>query len=1060
MTLTRLLLAYCLLSLSCAEHSSAQLKEPYYDINIPSLNAAEALNKLAEQTGAILLFPYTLAESRQTNAVLGRYTLTEALQLLLKDSGLSSGVSERRVIEISANEAGADEKGSEAMATQKRPVGKKIAAMLASALATSSALGQETANTDDGAVEEITVTGSRVARSGFDTPTPITLVGREDIENTGYTNIDDVLLRLPQVTIGLGAQNSFANGEAGAAFINLRGLGTNRSLVVIDGRRRVSGSSTQSAVDLNTIPAAMIERVELITGGASAVYGADAVTGVVNLITKRKFDGLEIAARSGISELGDAERYLFSVTAGTEFAEDRGFVNVAGTFSRSTQLAVNEREFSNFCMQTAVNPENTGPNDGIFDNITYRDTVVPILSATGSFEIGGIAYTYDPAVGARPFNNELDLHAFASIGTDGRCTTADQTIVRPEQETISMFSKFGYSVFDNTRLFVEADFSAIETVDPERWLFDLVGSIYPQGLILHRDNPLLPESVTDLMDAVGQTELVYNGTYYNHGRLSRFYDRDTYAIVTGVEGTIGERWDWNVFYQHGEFEDNITQINTRILSHFLSAVDVITDPVTGEPVCRSGDPDCVPIQIIGGGDLTSGQRDYAFYDKLQSVRNTQTIYGAQVTGDFIELPAGAIGMAFGAEYREETIRLREDKLYLLGDAFPAPPGFEPMDASLDVSEVYAEFVIPLLNDSFMSRQLDLELAARYSDYKTIGETMAWKGGVNWTPVDQLRIRSTLSRSVRAPNLNELFGPVNGVFTFTDDIDPCRPEGITANPQRTENCRSLGVPDDYNPDVGDGVFITLSGGNPDLSEETADTWTAGIIWTPELFRGISLSADYWNIEIEGAIGRLSAIQVLNRCVDSETIENIFCDQVTRGPDFFITGLNSRDLNIGSLTAAGVDFAGSYDFDAAGGSFGIELNATYLTEHERQVDATDPSSLDIALGEVENPEWRTNLAIRYSKGDFAGILNTRYFDSVKQDAQFSDEFLDSNEISSRTYHDLVLRYVYADSLEFVFGVNNILDTEPPHNNPEVYNGRRLGSNYDVLGRYFNVGVTVEF
>lgn len=1058
MTPVKFALVCFVLSVSGARYCIAAPTEPFYDINIPRSNAAEALNRLAEQTGAILLFPYTLAEARQANAVVGRYTLPEALNLLLKDSGLSSDVSKKQVIQISRTETELDNRGEEAMAAKQVPLGKKLSALFMSAFAASGASAQDTEAVDD-APEEIIVTGSRVARSGFDTPTPITLVGREDIENTGYTNIDDVLLRLPQVTIGLGAQNSFANGEAGAAFINLRGLGTNRSLVVIDGRRRVSGSSTQSAVDLNTIPAAMIERIEIVTGGASAVYGADAVTGVVNLITKRDFDGLEVAVKGGISERGDAERYSASVIAGTELSDDRGFISVAGSYSRNMPLAVDEREFSDFCMQTAVNPENTGPNDGIFDNITHRDTVVPILSAHGSFEIGGIAYTYDPV--ARPFNNELDLHAFASIGTDGRCTTADQTIVRPKQDTLSMFSKFEYSVLEDTSYFLDVDFASTETVDPERWLFDLVGSIYPNGLILNRDNPLLPESVTELMDAAGQTELVYNGTYYNHGRLSRFYDRDSYTVVTGLEGTVAERWEWNLFYQYGEFEDNITQINTRILSNFLNAVDVIADPNTGEPVCRSGAPGCVPIQIIGGGELTPAQREYAFYDKLQSVRNTQTIYGVQVTGDLFELPAGSLGMALGAEYREETIRLREDKLFLQGDAFPAPPGFEPLDASLNVSEVYAELVVPVLRDAFISQQLELELAARYSDYNTIGETTAWKFGINWAPINDVRFRSTISRSVRAPNLNELFGPLNGVFTFTDDIDPCRPEGITANPQRTENCRTLGVPEDYNPDVGEGVFTTLSGGNPDLSEETADTWTAGAIWTPEFLPRLSFSADYWNIEIDGAIGRLSAIQVLNRCVDSETIDNIFCDQVTRGPDFFITGLNSRDLNIGSLSASGIDFAGSYTLDMrGGGALGIDFNATYLTEHERQVDATDPSSLDVSLGEVENPEWRANVALNYSNGPFSGILNTRYFDNVKQDVQFSDEFLDSNEISSRTYHDLVLRYVYADSFEFLFGINNILDVEPPHNNPEVYNGRRLGSNYDVLGRYFNLGLTLEF
>lgn len=1046
---------------SCA---AAPDDEQLYDIHIPTSNAAEALNRLAEQTGAILLFPYGPAEARQANEVIGRYTLAEALDRLLDGSGLSSRVSDKRVIQISLAETDAESRGEVAMAKREgsqvggSSFGEKITALLTSVFVASGASAQVDGE-QSGDLEEVIVTGSRVARSGFDTPTPLTLVNAEAIENTGFTNIDDVLLRLPQVSVGLGAQNAFANAEAGAAFVNLRGLGTNRSLVVVNGRRRVSGSASQSAADLNMIPAAMIERVELITGGASAVYGADAVTGVVNLITKKNLDGLEVRFGGGISDESDTERYSASLVAGSTLPDDRGYINFGASYASNAELRVNQRDFANFCMQTAVNPANTGPDDGIFDNITIRGTVTPILSANGQFEIGGIAYTFDPE--ARPFMNEQDLHAFASIGTDGRCITADQTLIRPEQDVLSLRGDFEYQLFDGVNVFVEGDYTNTNTVDAERWQFDLIGSIYPNGLVLFRENPLLPPSVTALMDAAGQTSLVYNGTYYNHGQLSRFHDRNTYTAVAGLQGVVWDEWDWSVFYQSGRYTDNITQVNTRKMQNFLNAVDVISDPVTGEPVCRNGEPDCVPIQIIGGGPLTPAQRKYAWYDKLSSVRNTQDIVGMQLAGRFLELPAGSVGAAFGTEYRQESIRLREDGLFLVGGAFPAPIGFEPMDAEFDVTEVYGELVIPILSGGFLAQQLDFEVAGRYSDYSSIGGTTAWKLGINWQPTDAIRVRSTLSSSVRAPNLNELYGPVDESIGFTDDVDPCRPEGISANPQRMANCVALGMPVGYSPDVGQGVFAIFSGGNPELTEETADTLTAGLVWTPQFLSNLSLSIDYWSMDIEDAVGRLSAIQVLNRCVDSDSINNIFCAQITRGPNFFVDALNTRDLNIGFLKAAGIDLAGDYAHELAdGSSIRVNLLATYLGEHDRLIDATDPSSLDLGLGEVENPEWRLILDLGFRRGRFEGILHTRYIDSVVDDAQFSQEFLDNNEIPSRTYNDLVLRYATSDNIEFNFVVNNVFDVKPPGNNSQVYNGRGRGASYEAVGRYFDFGVNFRF
>lgn len=918
---------------------------------------------------------------------------------------------------------------------------------------------QEEASVEDqeSSVEKITVTGSRIQRAGFETATPVNVVGKEAIEESGFSNVYDILKSVPSIGVGLGSANgspgALSAPEAGASFINLRGLGTDRSLVLIDGRRRVSGSSSSSAVDLSMIPAGLIERVEVITGGASAVYGADAVSGVVNMIMKDQIDGIEVSVTSGASTEGSGgERFALDLASGAEFANGRGTMVFGVSYSKEEELRASQRDFSSTQLNLQPNPDNTGPNDGIADRIHVDDLGIFAFDPKGAFNVGGSWYTADPDV--RLIDRGVPFDGIRGVGGEG-FKQVDFSRLRQEQEILATRFSLDYEVADNISLFIDADYGQTTTVGSGQPDNSTQGGGFTLNK-LQRDNPLIPNDLAMLMDANGVTTLGFNRAYENWGLRTPTFDRTSYSIVAGFDGYFDNDWNWNVYYQDSRYENNSKWSNYTLTEHVANAIDVIADPITGEAVCRSGDDGCVPIYPLSPDALSAEASQYIHHTALRFHRNEQQVLSASLSGDIFELPAGDILFAAGIEHREESIAALDDGLARQNEIHLFR-GQEPQKAELTVDEAYLEVVIPVLEGIDFVEQFDIEAAVRYSDYDTIGGTTATKLGFNWTISEDLRIRASKASSVRAPNLSELFSP--GVTTGAFIVDPCDAAQIDLGTStRPANCAAIGIPAGWTDPNAVPAKEVITGGSPSLSEEKSDSITIGAVFSPSFVDGLSFSIDYWDIEITDAIGSFGVNDIIKKCVDSPTTNNEFCPLVSRDSQLSISRIDVAKINVGSLDARGIDFEGYYSTDVHKGSLSVSLNGSYLLDHEQLVDSNDPTSLFITKNNPDNPKFRSNLNFTYKEGALSVGLNTRYIGSAILDPNvLTNESIDTNDVPSKLYNDLIIGYEFENELRLTATITNIGDIEPPRRDV-VFTGAR--GNYDNVGRFISLRATYNF
>ncbi|RMB00601.1 secretin/TonB-like protein [Eilatimonas milleporae] len=1040
------LLAGSAMAVTVAAPVAAQgVRKPY---TIEAQNLAAALRVVRRETGLNILYAPQAIAGKTTQGFRGDAEPETVLRAILQGTGLTYQYLSENAVAVMTVDIGPDSTPAPETATTPAPSRRPVAEA-------------------PGYVEEVIITGSRIARTGFETPVPTTVVDAPTIANSGFVNIADILEDFPAIGVGLGAANTFRSSDAGAAFVNLRGLGTNRSLTLINGRRRVSGSSTSSAVDINTIPAAMIERVEVITGGASAVYGADAVSGVVNIITRTDFDGLELSVNGGLSQHGGADNISAGFFGGTNFAEKRGYINFGAVYNSSGQLRARDRDFGQERVVSVGNPDNTGPGDGIPDRVTLRNFNDTYTTYDANFFIDGVTYTFgdnglDTVTGEVVRPGPLG----AVIGDVG-ATFLDWFELRAPTEVFSVRSDMRYIIGDSISFFAEGEFSATDSSNLTQYFrfdergFWLSGNGGPR---IQRDNLFLPDEVAALMDANALTELPVRRSFNDFGDLENRHERRTFSAVAGFDGALPNGWGWEASYQYGEYRDNITNTNLIIGENFLNAVDVVAG-ADGQPVCRSAAAQadgCVPYNLFARGPLTPEQRAYFVHDRIQNVRNTQETIVGQITGDLVTLPAGPLAFAAGAEHRIETLRTRDDGLSLAGEisflglANPRPP----IDEQFDVTEGYVETRVPLLKDMPFAHALDLEGAFRYSDYDTIGGTTAWNIAANWSPHEDLRLRVSRARSVRAPNLVELFGPQN--TSITNFIDPCDVTRVPENANRAANCAALGVPADFT-DTFVGTLVT-SGGNPDLREETSDTFSVGMVATPGFLPGLSLSVDYFMIDIEDAVSGFGATEIAERCVDAASIDNPFCEAITIGGDGSLSAINASIINVAEQTVSGIDFSVDYGFPLfAKGRMQLNLVGTYLLELERQADPSDPNTLVVDDGEIANPRMRMRFVTAYSQGPWSITMENDFISSAEIDAQAGPEAFDIPDVSARVYTDFIFGYDVDDRYRFNIGINNALDIEPPFS-ASSYLGGGPGQNgavrYDNIGRFFFAGVQARF
>lgn len=963
------------------------------------------------------------------------------------------------------------------------------AALAQEATPGATATPDETTNLD-----KITVTGTRIARQGFVTPSPVTAITVEEIRATGAVTIGDLMTKLPQLSpnFTLGNSSRFI-GTVGLGLLDLRGLGTARTLVLVNGRRHVGSSPGSTAVDVNTIPVDWIERVEVITGGASSVYGADAVAGVVNFILRKSFDGFEVRGQTGQADESDFSRSFVSFSGGTDFAEGRGTAAFSIEHSEQDRFGRGNREIGREYLTQIANP-NFDPTRPASQENPQRIFLGPggnsSISNGGTFLLGGVRYlfnndgTYRPVryTGPRDTANPaicvdcdfLDLNAVADL--------------EPAYERNSLNTLFRFDLNDNHSLFFEGKYVQAKSQFFGQPSFD-------QPVRLLRDNPYISPQLRALMVANNQTQLLVNRFNVDAGRRGEDVERQTFRTVLGLEGYLNDDWKYEASAVYGQTTIDRVNVNNRINERWQAGLDTALD-ANGNIVCRTtlnpaainphtnrvydnfARTGCIPFSVLGDGAVSPEAAAWFNARSLNQSKLTQTVFSANVSNSALfDLPAGGLGFAGGVEYRKETSQENTDALSAAGltflNAIPSRGG------SYDVKEIYSEVSVPLLADLPGVDRLTLDLAGRYSEYSTIGSTDTWNIGLDWSIIPSLRFRGTYAQAVRAPSIGELFNPQSQNFAFIND--PCNATGansLATAPDRAlrqANCNALGIPTGYQ-DTYTANRPGVSGGNPNLDPEEAKSVSLGFVWQPEFIEGFGLSMDYYRITLTDAIGAVTAQTNATRCVDAPGgINNPFCASIFRAPaggftdaqgrifpGYSITNWLALAENLAKSRRVGVDVEMDYRFDMLGGQTTLRFVGTRILQSREFAFQDFPNEFIEYVTYVTDPRWRASLNAGYKFGDWRIQWDTRYIDGnlrvVPNSYQANPGQVAPIFNPSYTYHNTQIGYKVGDTgLDVYMGIDNVFDKDPPLN----YFGTDAGSSlYDSVGRFFYVGATYKF
>lgn len=1054
--------------------TSIALADEAKRIDVPAGDLVAAIQTLARQSGTEILVIPSQVGAQQTRGVSGTLVPQVALQRLLKGTALQINVDSSGAMLVTSQSSAARFDHAVEATYQPAPMGNlPVKAPVRLAQLNSVGTGPMTegsggadspayaSETKEPLLEAVVVTGSRIARRALDQPAPIQVISPAAIEQSGLSNAGDILNQYAQFGLGSGLSTNQAgyNTDAGATFLNLRGLGTNRTLVLVDGLRRVSGGSSSSAVDLSTIPANMIERIEVITGGASSVYGADAVSGVVNIILKHHAEGLEINARSGISSRGDNATNSISATFG-EALQDRGEFTFGVSWNRENSLAAERRPWdkSYNCDFPNANVSPANP----YTNIQYFGCRFPNTTYGSAFNIGNTQYTVNQDGSLRTVQNGARPLSYLGTGGGDGFNNQDFLLLRPEFSVLASQLHVGYELGAGIKLSEDLQFSYTNTSFPVQPPFDY-------GLTIDAANPYIPAAALALMQQNGMTSLSVGRTDTDQRQFTRVNDRYTFDTVTRLDGSLGEDFKWMAFGDYGQYNNDSQFQNERIKSRYLQAIDVINGP--NGPTCA--DPaataaGCKPLSLFGPNRATSEALNYFLYTSQTRIINTMAVGGAQLTGTVLHLPAGPLAASAGLEYRKESQTVVADGLGTEGLLFNT---YSPSSyANFHVKEAFMETVVPILKDAPFAKVLEGEAAIRYSDYNTIGKTTAWKLAAQWAPTEDVRLRVTRSKSVRAPNLTELFSP-GGTGNFINYYDPCSAVYINAgSATRAANCAKLGVPANYIDPLAAEGRAELVTGNANLTAETAKSWTVGTVITPRWIPRLTWTIDWWNIDIASAVNTLPSQQIINGCVDGATLNQSLCALVQRGGansaggnvGSAITNLFLKPLNIGVLQAEGVDTTAAYLFDLPSHLFNsanhlaLTLDGSYTMKNNSIVDSSNPSNVIQTAGNYTLPKVRGNLTATFAAAPLSVTAKVRYLGKSKVDVTYTSLFTNDNEVASRTYLDLYAGFELAPNVKLSAGMNNVIDTAPPQT-ATTYTG--TSTLFDVVGRYFFLQLAVK-
>jgi len=935
-------------------------------------------------------------------------------------------------------------------------------ALCTSALAIS---GQSFAADEEGVqtIDRIEVTGSRILREGAIAPAPVTVITGDDLVNTGAVNIGEALNKLPALGNTFSLSNSGRYiGTAGLSILDLRNMGTDRTLVLVNGKRHVSSSAGSQSVDTNTIPSTWVERVEIITGGASAVYGADAVTGVVNFILKKNIEGFSASVTRGESDLSDYSNEKATLSYGTNFDNDRGNVAFSVEYSGQDTLNALDHPWTDGSYRNMRNTAQTAENkdDPAFPDYIYTPNAgYYAINNAGVFALSnGFVNSFNPDGTYRELNIGDQVDGLACANCDS-FNLAQFNQIQPEFERYNINFKTNYDIAEGMNAYLEAKYVNSEGQSigqPAFFFFNPNNSI-------KIDNPYLDSSVKDLMEQEGVSSIMVNRMMTDLGRRVENNTRETTRFVAGLKGTVFNDWELDASVVHGQTD--LERINgaNMIMANYYNALDAIDDG-EGNVVCRSEEAraeGCVPVNIMGFGAPSQEAIDYINTVSTGTSEITQTVVTASLANSAIyELPAGYVGFAAGVEYRKEESETKEPD-NAVGTFFNAL-GEDKGD--FDVNEIYFEASIPLLADLPLVQDLVLDTAVRYADYSTIGDATSWKVGLDWTVNDQLRVRATQSEALRAPNIGEIFGAPSQTFYNVDD--PCLADNLDDlqnSEVRRANCAALGVPAGFESDYDSQTLEGLVSGNKDVKGEESTSTTIGLVYQPSFLENSVVTIDYWKIELEDAITTIASQEILDRCVDAEGgINNQYCNLITRdSASSEITLIQNSVLNVSGQEASGVDFELGYDFDALDGDFSTRLIGTYLIERKEFPFQDQPEDYIEYAGTTGEAKWQANLTISYKRDGFFATFDTRYLDEV---SLYTDQELEDNpnpnslmKFGSYVISDATVGFNFESGFGVKVGVDNIFNRELPFGTRGTGSG---SASYDNIGRFGYLRLSYDF
>ncbi|MGX7897007.1 TonB-dependent receptor plug domain-containing protein [Tsuneonella sp. HG222] len=914
---------------------------------------------------------------------------------------------------------------------------------------------EEDASDSPEAQEEIVVTGSRVQTAGFTAPTPTTVLSSQDLQQTAPTQISEALSQMPQFRIT-------SQPLTATTYANLRGIGADRTLTLVNGRRHVPTFS-DGTVDLGVIPAILVSRTEVVTGGASASWGSDAVAGVVNLILKNQLEGIEGSVQAGISDYGDDFNWLASLAAGTSFAGGRGHFLIGGEYSRSKGVRpLQAPEMSRpWAMRGSVGNSafatNGLPGTLYAEDVRRADTFEGGLITSGPLR--GTTFLPNGETGQFGYGQVFANNMIGGTSNLGETPVPGGDLKNPF-ERWTLMGRAEYEITNSLKAFFEGTYAHVLSKalgQPARNNGTVSGSaaaLNPTcsttqltstlgNILVPVSNPFLPQSLKTRAAQLGVTCFNFGRVYRDPGLGSFVSDDGSPAIyrgVVGLEGGLFGSWHWEAYYQYGHNNFQQARVGNFNNAKYRNALDAVQ--VGSNIVCRinadtntaNDDAACAPLNVFGFGSPSQAAIDYITGTSTFEMDTTQEVAAVSARGDLFNTWAGPIAAATGAEYRKETVDAVADPISQNNGWHSS--NRKGITGSYNVKEAFLELVIPLARDWPLLESFDLNLAARRTDYSSSGGVTTWKAGATWDVTDDLRFRATQSRDIRAGNLAELFTPT--AVQSGNIRDP-----------RT----SAGFP----------VPITTIG-NSALSPERADTFTAGVVYQPDWVPGLRLSADYYSIDIDGQIGTIPANEVLERCY----LDNLpqYCALVTTGPTGAITGVTVQFDNLDKFKTSGVDLEASYRmpmdqlFSGADGNLSLRILGSYL--HEQATTAVINATTTDVAGQYTSPHWTVFGLLSYDNDRFSTALDLRWYgggtiNNQRVEGEISANGFNINHVDPVLYANLSASYSLANDdgngPEVYVRINNLFDKAPPF--PSTGGGL-----FDPVGRSYRVGVRFKY